>query len=98
MGLNLTKTVVEFLKDHAGQKFTARQMAQWILKEFPIECQEKKAKSMSIKTDAELIQQIVAEIGSRRPRFQKHHREIKTTEGRPCQYYWTSKSDQAEVH
>ena len=97
MGLNLTKTVVEFLRNNTEQKFTTHQMAEWIFKEFPAECQEKKTKSMSIKTDADLIRQIGAEIGSQRPTLQRRNPEIKTTEGRPRQYYWTIKSDQAEV-
>jgi hypothetical protein len=58
MSLNLTKTVVDFLSRHAEQKFTARQIAQWIFDTFPAECQEKKTNSTSITTDAELIQQL----------------------------------------
>ncbi|MDO9069466.1 MAG: HrgA protein [Deltaproteobacteria bacterium] len=97
MGLNLAKTVVDFLSKHTEQKFTARQLAQWIFENFPAECQEKKVNSKFIKTDADLIQQIVAEISSHRPNLQKHNPQMKTTEGRPRQYYWTTKSDQAEV-
>jgi hypothetical protein len=44
-----------------------------------------------------LVQQLVAEIGSRRPSLQKRHPELKTTEGRPRKYYYTEKSDFAEV-
>jgi len=43
------------------------------------------------------VQQLVAEIGSRRPSLQKRHPELKTTEGRPRKYYFTDKSDVAEV-
>lgn len=97
MALNLAKTVTEFLKSHPEQKFTARKMAQWIFVEHPLECQEKKAKSKAIKTDGDLVQQLVAEIGSQRPALLKRYPEIKTTEGKPRQYYWTTKTDQAEV-
>ena len=97
MGLNLRKTVADFLRNSAEQKFTARQIAQWILKEFPAECQEKRSNSVSIKTDAQLVNQIVAEIGSRLPKLQELNPEIKTTEERPRQYYWTTKPDQTEV-
>ena len=48
-------------------------------------------------TDAELVQQLVAEISSQRPRLQKRHPELKTTEGRPRKYYYSEKSDVAEV-
>ncbi len=97
MSLKLAKTVVAFLKERAEDKFTARQIALWVFENFPAECQEKKAKSTSIKTDADLVQQLVAEIGSQRRRLQKQHPQVKTTEGRPRRYYWTAKSDKAEV-
>ena len=97
MSLKLAKTVVAFLSERAEDKFTARQIAQWVFENFPAECQEKKARSTSIKTDADLVQQLVAEISSQRRRFQKQHPQVKTTEGRPRRYYWTAKSDQAEV-
>ena len=43
------------------------------------------------------MQQLVAEIGSRRPDLQKRHPELKTTEGRPRKYYYSEKSDSDEV-
>ena len=30
MALNLTKTVIGYLKDRPEQKFTARQIAEWV--------------------------------------------------------------------
>lgn len=99
MALNLRQAVVGFLKDRAEQKFTARQIAEWLFETFPEECQEKRAKSQGnyIKSDANLVQQLVAEISSQRPRLQKKHPELKTTEGRPRKYYYSEKSDSAEV-
>jgi hypothetical protein len=99
MALNLRQAVVGFLKDRAEQKFTARQIADWLFEAFPEECQEKRAKSQGnyIKSDADLVQQLVAEIGSQRPRLQKMHLQLKTTEGRPRKYYYSEKSDSAEV-
>lgn len=99
MALNLRQAVVGFLKDRAEQKFTARQIAEWLFETFPEECQEKRANSRGnyIKSDADLVQQIVAEISSQRPRLQKTHPELKTTEGRPRKYYYSEKSDSAEV-
>ena len=47
--------------------------------------------------DAALVQQLVAEISSQRPIVQKRPPELKTTEGRPRQYYYSEKSDSAEV-
>jgi len=95
--LNLGKTVLAFLKERQEEKLTARQIAEWIFVTFPDECQTKKQSSQYVSTDTELVQQLVAEISSQRPRLQKRHPEMKTTEGRPRKYYYSEKSDIAEV-
>ena len=99
MALNLAKAVLECLKARHEEKLTARQIAEWIFGAYPAECQEKKSNSRGdyIKTDSDLVQQLVAEISSQRPRLQKRHPELKTTEGRPRKYYYSGKSDIAEV-
>lgn len=99
MTLNLGKAVIDCLQERPEEKLTARQIAEWIFSTYPAECQEKKSNSQGgyIKTDSDLVQQLVAEIGSRRPSLQKRHPELKTTEGRPRKYYYTEKSDVAEV-
>lgn len=97
MALNLAKVVIGYLKERPGEKMTARQIAEWVFATFPDECQVKKQSSQYVSTDAELVQQLVAEISSQRPRLQKRHPELKTTEGRPRKYYYSEKSDSAEV-
>jgi uncharacterized protein len=97
MALNLAKAVLGYLKERPEEKLTARQIAEWIFATFPDECQAKKQSSQYVSTDAELVQQLVAEISSQRPRLQKRHPELKTTEGRPRKYYYSEKSDVAEV-
>lgn len=97
MALNLAKAVLGYLKDRPEEKLTARQIAEWIFATFPDECQAKKQSSQYVSTDTELVQQLVAEISSQRPRLQKRHPELKTTEGRPRKYYYSEKSDIAEV-
>jgi len=97
MALNLAKAVISYLKDRPEEKFTARQIAEWVFATFPEECQAKKQSSKFITNDAELVQQLVAEISSQRPALQKRHLELKTTEGRPRKYYYSEKSDSAEV-
>lgn len=97
MGVNLAKVVLDFLKEHSEQKFSARQIADWIFATFPDECQAKKQSSQHISTDAELLQQLAGEIGAQRPRLQKNHPELKTTEGRPRKYYYSEQSDSAEI-
>lgn len=99
MALNLAKTVIGYLKEHPEKKFTARQIAEWLFSSYLDECQEKRANSRGdyIKSDADLVQQLVAEISSQRPRMQAKHPELKTTEGRPRKYYYSERSDSAEV-
>lgn len=101
MALNLANTVVEFLKQNPEQKFMAREIANWIFETYPDECRMKQNRSTAtvnpLDNDTALLQQIVAEIGSQRPRLQKKNPEIKTTEGRPRKYYYTESSDSAEI-
>ncbi len=97
MALNLAKAVLGYLKDRPEEKLTARQIAEWIFATFPDECQAKKLSSQYVSTDAQLVQQLVAEISSQRPRLQKRHPELKTTEGRTRKYYVSGISDVAEV-
>lgn len=99
MTFNLTKNILDCLKSRPEEKLTARQIAEWIFETYPADCQKKKLNSRGdyMNTDADLIQQLVAEIGSQRPRLQKRHPELKTTEGRPRKYYYSEKSDSAEV-
>ena len=90
--LNLADAVPAFLRGHAEQRFTAREIAEWIVKDNPDGASEKKMRS---KQDVDVIQQVAAEVASSRRRFQEAHPQLKTTEDRPRQYYWTEKSDEA---
>lgn len=97
MALHLGRRIVELLKSHPEQKFTARDIAQWVLKAYPEQCAEKKARSPRLRTDEDLQQQLVAEIGSQFPRLRSRDLTLKSTEGRPRKYYYTQQSDVAEV-
>lgn len=101
MALNLTNTVIDFLKERPQQKFTARDIANWIFQTYPDQCREKQQRSTAtiipLDTDDALIQQLVREIGSQRPKIQQKCSEIKTTEGRPRQFYYSTLTDEAEV-
>lgn len=97
MSLKLATVVFDYLKLHPEEKFTARQLAEWVLATYPAECGAKKAASSFITTDAQLVQQLTAEIGAQRPSLQRRHPEVKTTEGRPRRYYYSTLSDSAEV-
>jgi hypothetical protein len=97
VALDLANIVIDYLKKRPEGKFTARQIAEWVFATFPAECQAKKASSHVLKTDADLLRQIAAEISSRMPRLQKKLENLKTIEGRPRKYYYSSLSDSDEV-
>jgi uncharacterized protein len=101
MKLDLSKKIVECLSQAPEQKFTAREIAQWIFDNNPKAMDAKRkrstAKDNKLNDDKALIQQIVAEIGSQRPLVQKKYSSVKTTEERPKKYYFTKKTDVQEV-
>ena len=100
MALNLANTVVEFLQQNPEQKFTTREIANWIFQTYPDECRQKQKRSTAtinpLDNETALLKQIAAEIVSQRPRLQERHPEVKTTEGRPRKYYFTESTDSAE--
>lgn len=99
--MNLTQKIFTCLSNHSGRKLTAREIAAWIFKTYPVECEKKKARSQAtvniLQSNQALIQQIVAEIGSQRKSLEKRYATVKTTEERPRKYYYTIQTDQAEV-
>lgn len=38
MALNLAKAVISYLKERPEEKFTARQIAEWVFATYPEEC------------------------------------------------------------
>jgi hypothetical protein len=95
--LRLNKVVAECLQSRQEQRLRAREIAEWVFEHYRDACLEKLARSTSLETEAQLLQQLVAEIGAQRPQITKSYPKIKTTEGRPRLYYWTDRSDEQEV-
>ncbi|MFV1465080.1 MULTISPECIES: COG2958 family protein [unclassified Phaeobacter] len=97
---SITKFVPKFLKDNPEERFTAREIAQWITRTYPEATERKRlssnAKKVPLDTPEAMVQQIVAEIGSQRNRLEKRH-GIRTTEGRPRKYFFSSNSEEEEV-
>lgn len=93
----LSDLIVQKLLVEKEKRLTARQIAEWIFENEQKWCAQKKERSAAISTDSELIQQLVAEIGSQRPALQKRYPKIKTTAERPKKYYWSDKSEEEEV-
>ena len=48
MALNLANTVVEFLQQNPEQKFTAREIANWIFETYPDECRQNKSGQLQL--------------------------------------------------
>ena len=99
MALTLKDVVLSLLQSGDDTRLTAFQLATLAVEKHPDVYEQKKQNSPRISTDAELRQQIAAEIGSSRPAWQRKHPELKITEGRPRRYYYSaqSASEQVEV-
>ncbi|WP_271085675.1 hypothetical protein [Brevundimonas sp. NIBR11] len=95
--MKLNQAVAQCLRDNPGQRFKAREIAQWIIATYPEATSDKLRRSSVLQTEEDLRQQLVAEIGANRPAIQQRHSQIKTTEDRPRLYYWSDTSDEAEV-
>jgi len=101
MSLNIPDRVVEFLASHPDERFTAKQIAEWIFQQYPDACRAKQARSQGrrvapLDNDGALVQQIASEIYSHRWQGLVQ-RNIKTTEERPCKFYYSLKTDLREV-
>lgn len=89
---------MEMLSSRPDERFKARDIARWICENYPEEAAEKLEASASLNSKTELLNQLVAELGSNRPAWQRMHPQLRTTEGvRPRLFYWTSKSEEDEV-
>jgi hypothetical protein len=98
--LNLSDRIFEFLKNNPEQRYTAFEIAKWVLANYPNECSEKRNKSKQVfETDDDFLWVLASEVGVYRERVQAKHPEIKATEGRPRKLYYTDKSevDEAEA-
>jgi uncharacterized protein len=89
--LNLANAVPEFLKERAETRFTAREIAEMIVKQNPDAASEKAKRS---KQDVGIVAQVAAEVNRGWRNVQRNHPQFKTTEDRPRRFYWTEKSDE----
>lgn len=96
--LDLKKRVIELLSANPEKRFKARDIAIWVTEKYPEAAAAKMHKSGFIENQAQLLNQIVAEIGSNRPQWQRQLSQLRTTDGvRPRLFYWTEKSEAEEV-
>ncbi|MBO4329721.1 MAG: HrgA protein, partial [Rhodocyclaceae bacterium] len=95
--LIVRQTVFEYLKNNAGRKFTAQQIAEWMFETYPDECKEKGRRNNWNLDKAELVQHLVTVIGRNRYKIQRKYPQIKITADRPRRYYYSTQSDEDEV-
>ena len=92
MALNLTITIAEFLQNNPEEKFTAREIAEWVYAHYPDHCRQKQQKSKATAITLDNYQ-----VLSKRSTLQKKYPKIKITEERPRKYYFTESTDSAEI-
>lgn len=95
MALDLSKTVVEILKQNVEKKFTSNELASLVFDAKKDECLAK-MKRTHIDTKEELLKQIAREISARTFRSVMAS-NIKTTADRPRKYYYSEKTDAEEI-
>nr|WP_257222320.1 HrgA protein [Acinetobacter sp. YH12120] len=87
MKLSQLQKIVAFLKSNPNQKFTARKIAEAILNLYPQDYLEKR-NNPRFSTDAELINQIVAEIGAHKNAILKAEPLIQLQDKPRPRLYW----------
>lgn len=81
--------IIETLRDHPDQSFTARELAELFLERYPEDLEEKR-NNPRYKTEEDLIVQLAAEIGGERTERAKRLCPNVATQDkpRPRKYYW----------
>jgi len=82
-----TKKMVEFLKNHAHQKFNARQIAEAIIDSYPDDYANKR-KNPRFKNDKSFVSQIVAEIGSQKDQISRIDKHVFWQDKPRPRIYW----------
>ncbi len=85
--------VTQFLKKQPEQKFGAREIAEYLVQQHPQLKDLMLETSEVVHDDASLITRLVARISQ----FRSGMPGVKTTEERPRKFYYTDKTDEAEV-
>ena len=101
MGLRIRDKAFECLKQSPDRRFTAREIAEWVLENYEAECRKKQAKSQAsvipLDSDEALVQQLVSEIGAHTVHIKKKYPKVKTIESRPRKFYYTEATDDEEI-
>ena len=87
MRLSQPQKVFEFLKSQPLQQFTAREIAEAIVKNYPDDYTEKR-RNTRFTTEAEFLNQIVAEIGGQKNNLLKLSQNIHLQDKPRPRLYW----------
>ncbi|SFS03714.1 COG2958 family protein [Yoonia litorea] len=97
---SITKFVPKFLKLNPEARFTAREIAIWIMETYPEAVEQKRlnsnARKLPLDTYEAMLQQIISEIGAQRTSLEQRH-GIRTTEGRPRRFFYSDKTEEDEL-
>ena len=98
MALNLPTIVANYLKENAEERFTSRDLAEWVFKTYPKECEEKRKRSkQDLSRDKDLIGAIRAEIGANKQFIEKKSPNIRTTADSPRKWYYAAQAEDIEI-
>lgn len=106
MEFNRTKAITDFIKSNEGQKFTSKEIAEWLVKTYPEEVKKKaersKSKALINVTDPTKIAEIIRGCFSAEMKkewyeaIQKKEPNFKKIE-HPRRYYYIKETDQVEI-
>ncbi len=85
--LSQTQKIANWLMENPNQKFTAREIAQAIIKRYPEDYQEKRLNDRFV-SEQDFIQQIVAEIGAQKDQIIKKNKKICWQDKPKPRVYW----------
>lgn len=85
--LSQTQKIANWLIENPNQKFTAREIAQAIIKRYPEDYQEKRLNDRFV-SEQDFIQQIVAEIGAQKDQIIKKNKKIRWQDKPKPRVYW----------
>jgi len=95
--LKLREAVFKCLSINPGVKMKARDIAEWIIEKYPEEVATKVSNSKFIIDLGQLRNQLVAEIGSNRPKWEEKYLSLRSTADKPRRYYWSKETDEQVV-
>lgn len=88
MTLKLRNRVFELLQQIPYKRWTPSDLAWELFRLYPVECQEKKARSKAIETDDALVSQIAREIYGSRGRWEDNYPWLQSEGENPRRLYW----------